>query len=1117
MNREAPRPEATVLLQGADGLRFTLNANGSLRRIDHGALLVNLFPGLEVEGGPANLWLRRRRAGGAVAVPLLGPGSPLPPLQALDEGTAATRGHIDGLELELQLRLDAAETAWCWHLAVRNGGDASVTLDLLHAQDIGLATPGAVRLNEYYVSHYIDFMPLPHARCGTLLAARQNRAVAGCFPWLLTGALPQGGGCVAWATDARQVHGLATRCGAAAPALAAGLPGQRLQHEHAMASLQAAPQTLAPGARARFGFFARLRADHPAASSEADAALADATLALACARPLAVTLPAAPTARPSTLFSSAPWLPAREFTAAEVDALFGTQRRHEEHEDGRLLSFFRGDSAHVVLQAKERRAMRPHGHILRSGAHLVPDETSLASTVGMAGVFHSMVTQGHVGINRSLSTVRSWLGLFRSQGQRLFVRTAAGWWQLGLPSAFEITPQACRWWYRHDGGLIEVESTAGAQGHVLTLRAQVLEGAPLDWLVSHDVCLGGDEGSETPPAPWWREGEAVVAGVPAQGALASRFPQGTLRIEPLGDTRFARAGGDELLWSDGVARAQPFVCVGVDAARGLALRLVLRLVDEAAEVQAAEPLQLPRWQAPLPGGALDALGEALPWMLRDALVHYLAPRGLEQFSGGGWGTRDVCQGPLEMLLALGRPEIARDLLCRVLAAQDAGGDWPQWFMFFEREAALRANDSHGDIVLWPVLAAARYLLASGDAAWLATHVPFHGGAPAPVREHLERALAVARARRIAGTALVAYGHGDWNDSLQPADPALREHLCSAWTVTLHHQALATLARALRSLGEDARADALAEEAEAVAADFRRRLMPDGEVAGYAFFPPDGEPEWMIHPRDHRTGLRASLLPKMHAVLENLLAPDEARHELAVIERELTGPDGARLFDRPLPYRGGIETLFQRAESSAFFGREIGVMYMHAHLRHAEMLAHLGLGERLLQALSQAHPVGHRQRVPAAAPRQANCYYSSSDAAFADRYEADRHYADVISGRVPLDGGWRVYSSGPGILVGIVVERLLGLRVEHHRLVFDPVLPRSLDGLRVQWIFRGEPLELVYRVGAQGCGPQRLRLGAQELAFEREFNPYREGAAGVPRAAFEAALQGGARTLHIELG
>ena len=94
-----------------------------------------------------------------------------------------------------------------------------------------------------------------------------------------------------------------------------------------------------------------------------------------------------------------------------------------------------------MLAAKERASLRPHGQILRSGERLVPDEASLTTTVWMGGVFHSMLTQGHVSINRFLSTVHGYLGLFRSHGQRIFVEQDGGWRLLDVPSAFEMTPQ----------------------------------------------------------------------------------------------------------------------------------------------------------------------------------------------------------------------------------------------------------------------------------------------------------------------------------------------------------------------------------------------------------------------------------------------------------------------------------------------------------------------------------------------------------------------------------------------------------------------------------------------------------------------------------------------------
>jgi cellobiose phosphorylase len=122
--------------------------------------------------------------------------------------------------------------------------------------------------------------------------------------------------------------------------------------------------------------------------------------------------------------------------------------------------------------------------------------------------------------------------------------------------------------------------------------------------------------------------------------------------------------------------------------------------------------------------AAARLAQILPWLAHNAVTHYLSPRGLEQYSGGGWGTRDVTQGPVEMLLALGRTEPVRDLLLRVFTNQNPDGDWPQWFMFFERERNIRPPDAHGDIVFWPLLALAQYLLASGDAAFLEETFPF---------------------------------------------------------------------------------------------------------------------------------------------------------------------------------------------------------------------------------------------------------------------------------------------------------------------------------------------------------------------------------------------------------
>jgi 1,2-beta-oligoglucan phosphorylase len=292
---------------------------------------------------------------------------------------------------------------------------------------------------------------------------------------------------------------------------------------------------------------------------------------------------------------------------------------------------------------------------------------------------------------------------------------------------------------------------------------------------------------------------------------------------------------------------------------------------------------------------------------------------------------------------------------------------------------------------------------------------------------------------------------------------------------------------------------------------------DRIVTGYAYFHQDGRIGYLLHPRDRTTGVSYSLLPMIHAIIQDLFTPEQANEHLDLIRTHLTGPDGARLFDRPMPYRGGPQEYFQRAETAAFFGREIGLMYTHAHLRLAEALARYGDAEGFFLALAKANPIGIRTLVPVATLRQANCYYSSSDAAFADRYQASAEYDRVRRGEVPLDGGWRVYSSGAGIWTRLLLECFLGLRRQKSLLVLDPVIPGSLDGLRVERELEGHQVEVTYRIRGEGSGPLAVNLNGQDLPFTRGANPYRTGAAEIPMKAVRERLCEGANRMIVHLG
>ena len=86
------------VVENAAGLRVTLNANGSVARIDHEDIMLNLFRGNAMEGGPANIYLRR--LGGQPAVTaLLGPRS----VSRIEDNAAgfALRGQWQGLSYRL--------------------------------------------------------------------------------------------------------------------------------------------------------------------------------------------------------------------------------------------------------------------------------------------------------------------------------------------------------------------------------------------------------------------------------------------------------------------------------------------------------------------------------------------------------------------------------------------------------------------------------------------------------------------------------------------------------------------------------------------------------------------------------------------------------------------------------------------------------------------------------------------------------------------------------------------------------------------------------------------------------------------------------------------------------
>ena len=227
--------------------------------------------------------------------------------------------------------------------------------------------------------------------------------------------------------------------------------------------------------------------------------------------------------------------------------------------------------------------LRPHGQLLRTGRHLTPDESALTSTAWMSGVFHSMVDPGTCQHQPFPVHHRSYLGLFRSQGLRVFAQLAGEWRLLGVPSAFEMSPESCRWIYRHAEGEIEVRAAAHGGPHALSLDIEVTQGPETAFLICQHIALNGDDGNAAEPLSWRRDGDTLIV-TPAPGSdVGRRFPQGEFRISLAPQTAVRRAGADELLFLDGCSRQQPYLCIETAPARRAGLAITGHLVAEESQ------------------------------------------------------------------------------------------------------------------------------------------------------------------------------------------------------------------------------------------------------------------------------------------------------------------------------------------------------------------------------------------------------------------------------------------------------------------------------------------------------------------------------------------------------
>lgn len=1105
------------------GLSVDFLENGSVKCIEVNPIRISIRPATLFSRYGTNIYLRRR-TNPIEFTALTGPESSSK-FQITEDGYFA-KGSWKGVNYLCSLRLSNKSLSWEWAVDLACDLEFQSEFDLIFLQDVGLKHINSGLVNEYYVSQYIERIILDDDRFGAVVCCRQNMIESAGNPWIMVACR---NGALSASTDGMQFYGTSFRESGIPDALISETLGGEYAGESSIVAIQQIPFKLEKGKTHKSSFFATYLPDHPLATSRDD--LERLNLMVSDFGIQAPEPKADKWKSPNrNLFNTSRFLKSDELSEADLNHYFGNERRHVEKNNGKILSFFGERNNHIILKSKEIKVDRPHAHILQAQTRLVPNQAIVSTNPYAYGVFNSHISQGNTNFNVLLSVCSSQFNLAVETGQRIFVKIENEFFLLGVPSAFEMGLNHCRWIYKLENRCFQVRTWTSINTPQVNIDFKVLQGEDADLLITHDF----------DPLNGWRISSSALKkefkAKPKPGSLiTTKFPNAQFRIIIHTKNTELKPCNESVLFRDTETSSDSLFILEVKRAKEFCMSFLGQVNNSVEKINIENPDKQftsdiikghnlwGRLSQNLKILSVDndmrAIGEILPWYASNALIHYLTPYGLEQFSGAAWGTRDVSQGPIELLLNLGKYNEAKEVLRIIFSNQHPEGGWPQWWMF-DSYSHIRAHEAHGDIIYWCIIALSNYIKVTGDTSFLGEVLPYFRDnensklEKTPLSEHVDRLIKMIVDSFIPLTALVPYGGGDWNDSLQPVSKDLAQSMISSWTVEMNYQAFSQYQNVYELCGEADKASNLKAICEKIRNDFNKYLVKDSVVAGYGLVEKDGKISIMLHPSDITTGISYSVLPMERGILSGIFTKEQADYHQRIIEEKLKGPDGVRLMDRPLKYKGGIQHIFQRAESSTFFGREIGLMYVHEHIRYAELLAITGKSEAFIRALRQAIPVAYSEIVSSGDLRQANCYYSSSDVAFRNRYEADDRYDEIKTGNITLRGGWRVYSSGPGIYIGIIISRLFGFRVEYRNLIIDPVMPKSFDGLKVQMDFRGFPLSLTYFVKNKGFGPSRIVLNGKEIEFAREENKYRTGGSTISLNDFLSCLNSTENRIEI---